>query len=110
MKCIVTKIIILLILISISLYKVDRDFVFDESVHSKTNTGGVWDSFDDWKTSMGTTKFEYDYVIYETNSEGEYAANVYVRISDEYIISIRYRDLMENYDYLRQSIDSIERK
>ncbi len=91
-------------------FQVHSDFIMDETVHGKTAAGGTWSSFENRKVSVGTTKAGNGYVIYERIIEGEYEADVYVRVSDKYIISVRYRDLIENYDYMLQSINSIEIK
>lgn len=97
-------------------FEVDGDFVMDETVHSKTKCDGTWQSLEGWDVITGKTASGYDYVIYEakdndlygSNGEKEYCARVYVRLSDKYIVSLEYRDLMENYRYMAESIDSIK--
>ena len=91
-----------------AVYRISSDFIMDDSIHEKTNYAGTWNSFTEFNVSTGVTSSGYNFVLYESKYDIDYLAYVYIRISDEYIVCLNYWDWNDNYQFLMDSIESIQ--
>lgn len=87
-------------------FKVDGDFVMDETIHTKSNLGHMTTNHHKYEISKGTTDLGYDYVLYEDSNDG-YFIYIYVRVADNYILAFNYSDTTEHCDLVKESFNSI---
>ena len=85
-------------------YKVEKDFVLDETIQEKASAWYMLNLTED-KYPKGEKKVTlkgYEYVIYPT------AENVYIRLSDEYILQFYYSSTLVSEEIIYQVINSFE--
>lgn len=90
--------------------EVPGDVILDEGFHSLTPMS-QYEDFEkyDFKVTCGTTGKGLSYVAYESpdTTGGEFSATVYLRLSDDYVVRIDYRDSEEKRSYMQSFLDSV---
>ncbi|MBQ2730053.1 MAG: hypothetical protein IJF69_04695 [Clostridia bacterium] len=90
-------------------YFVKNDFVMDDTIYLKA-VGFVPENltFDGNNTICAISTLGYEYVSYEHLYDNEFHAYVFARISNNIIITFEYIDNIQEYDYFKKCLDSIE--
>ena len=89
----------------IALYEVDETFELDKTAHSKAEP---WNSYEGYDAIVSVGDEKTDYVLYQKKTSEDFFAHVYVRLSDKYVLSFTYNDVIENYGYLEKIINSFK--
>ncbi len=89
-----------------SLIKVPADFIFDEQLLSKI---GYYEFTADKITAkMGKNAKGVEYASYLERINDSINGHVYFRLNDEYIACFYFNDTLENYNFIKSCIDSIQ--